>query len=157
VIDTYQCSKLRFDYQELKRRFEAFLSAEDDPAVGFDDWVCVFKEWGAPPMPGMNIQATLDEMVDDGLRVFLPVHFPTLDEPVLCIDLERRDPDDFDIGVSDSYGFVLELDGENVLLHPALYDGTSGPIPRIYLQATCSCMEEPMRQFALHLGCTPVG
>ena len=56
--------------------------------------------------------------------------------------------DEFDIGVADGYGFLVEVRDGNVNLHPALYDGSSGPIPSIDLQAHCSVMDEKMKAFA---------
>ena len=56
--------------------------------------------------------------------------------------------DDFDIGVADGYGFLVEVRDGQVNLHPALYDGSSGPMPSIDLQARCSVMDAKIEGFA---------
>ncbi len=117
-----------------------------------DDAVCFLEGWGSPPMPGHNSELTAREMIEQEMLVFLPMHRHDEDDTQRCIDGERRPSDDFDIGISDAYGFLLEANDEQILLHPALYDGTSNFLPRINLQATCSCLEPAMRAFATSLG-----
>ena len=80
-------------------------------------------------------------------KLFFLMHEPIADNKFLCIDGEHRDSDDVDIGVADGYGYLVEVDDLSVSLHPALYDGSSGPYPRIDLQGTCSVLEKPMKQF----------
>ena len=52
------------------------------------------------------------------------------------------------IGVADGYGFLVEIRDGNVILHPALHDGSSAPMPSIGLQAHCSVMDEKAKAFA---------
>lgn len=81
-----------------------------------------------------------------GAKVFFMLHEPAADDRFLCIDGKKRDSEDLDINLEDGYGFLVEVDGENISLHPALYDGTDDP-PQLTLQGTCSVLEKPMMEF----------
>ena len=80
--------------------------------------------------------------------LFLQLHEPLAADTAICIDGSREESDNFDIGVADGYGFLVELHDGVVSLHPALYDGTSHALPRLDLQARCSVMDEKMKGFA---------
>lgn len=92
-------------------------------------------------------KAIWDALVEDGLKLFFMMHEPPADEQFLCIDGTKQKSDAIDIGVSDGYGFLVEVEGEKISLHPALYDGSSSPFPQLTLQGTCSVLETPMMEF----------
>jgi len=87
-------------------------------------------------------------LTERGWLLFFQLHEPLVDDTVLCIDGSREPSDDFDIDVADGYGFLVEVRNEIVTLHPAFYDGSSGPIPSLELQAHCSVMDAKMTAFA---------
>jgi hypothetical protein len=89
-----------------------------------------------------------EALLEHQAKVFFPMHEPLADEMALCIDGARRRVEDFDIGVADAYGFLVEVHDGQVSLHPALYDGSSGPLPTITLQGQCSVLDGCMEKFA---------
>ena len=91
-------------------------------------------------------KAILNALTEEGLRVFFMLHEPPADDRFLCIDGKRRDSDDLDINLEDGYGFLVEVEGDKISLHPALHDGSSRSIPQMTLQGTCSVMEGPMME-----------
>jgi hypothetical protein len=91
--------------------------------------------------------AILDAVTEDGLKVFFMLHEPAADDRFLCIDGKKRNSEDLDINLEDGYGFLVEVEGDNISLHPALYDGSSRSIPQLTLQGTCSVMEGAMMEF----------
>jgi hypothetical protein len=86
-------------------------------------------------------------LTKEGLKVFFMLHEPTADDRFLCIDGKKRESEDLDINLEDGYGLLVEVEGDKISLHPALYDGSSRSIPQLTLQGTCSVMEGPMMEF----------
>jgi hypothetical protein len=112
--------------------------------------VVVQQRHGEIPTPLYEDRDLLDELLYRRWLLFFPVHEPLSDETALCIDGVRRKSGDFDIGVADSYGLLVEVRDGEVSLHPALYAG-SGNVPSLDLQGRCSildgCMDEFVRRF----------
>ena len=113
-----------------------------------DASVTVMKRFGDVPMPLYEDRDLFAELTELGWLLFFQVHEPLADDTALCIDGSREPSDNFDIGVADGYGFLVEVRDGQVHLHPALYDGSSGPMPSIDLQAHCSVLDEKMKAFA---------
>ena len=113
-----------------------------------DQSIPMLREHAGIPENDYGERDPLAELLSGEWKLFFQMHEPLVDDDALCIDGERRDSDDFDIGESDAYGFLVEVIDGNVHLQPALYDGSSGPFPSITLQGTCSVVEDAMRTFA---------
>jgi len=92
-------------------------------------------------------QAILGALVNEGTKVFFMMHEPPADDRFLCIDGKKRKSEDLDINLEDGYGFLLDVEGDKIGIHPALYDGSSRSTPQLTLQGTCSILEEPMKAF----------
>lgn len=92
-------------------------------------------------------QAIHDALVNEGTKVFFMMHEPPADDRFLCIDGKKRKSEDLDINLEDGYGFLLDVEGDKIGIHPALYDGSSRSTPQLTLQGTCSILEEPMNKF----------
>ena len=148
MIDTITVPLANFDlagFLDAYRRFyRAWAGDELDP----DGSVLVAKQFRDVPMPVDEDRDLVAELTERGCLLFLQLHEPVADDTVVCIDGTRVTSDAFDIGVADGYGFVVEVRDKTVNLHPALYDGSSGPMPSIDLQAQCSVMDEKMKGFA---------
>ena len=93
-------------------------------------------------------EAIREALTEAGMKVFFLMHEPAADDRFRCIDGKKRDSDDLDINLEDGYGFLVEVEGDKISLHPALYDGSSRSIPQLTLQGTCSIIEGPMMEFA---------
>ena len=146
MIDTTTVPIHSFDLQGFLDAYRAFYRSWSGEADA-DLSVTVAKRFGDVPMPLYEDRDLLEEL-EQGWLLFFQLHEPLADEKVLCIDGSRELSDRFDIGVADGYGFLVEVRDGNVNLHPALYDGSSGPMPSIDLQAHCSVMDEKMEAFA---------
>jgi len=92
-------------------------------------------------------EAIREALTEAGMKVFFLMHEPAADDRFRCIDGKKRDSDDLDINLEDGYGFLVEVEGDKISLHPALYDGSSRSIPQLPLQGTCSIIEGPMMEF----------
>jgi hypothetical protein len=144
-IADFQLEPFIHEYTRFYRKY----SGSDDVLEG----TVAMERFGDTPSSCPLEEALSEEqslvhcLLELGLKVFFMMHEPPADERFLCIDGKRRKSDDLDIGVDDGYGFLVEVDGDTISLHPALYDGSSGPVPRIDLQGTCSILEEPMKAF----------
>ncbi len=106
------------------------------------------QRFGDTPMPLYEERNLQEELVDRGWLLFFQMHEPLVEETVLCIDGTRLPSEAFDIGDADGYGFLVEVHENQISLHPALYDGSSGPVPTLDLQAHCSVLDQPMERFA---------
>lgn len=112
-----------------------------------DPSLYILESFKSNPVPNDEGLDPIEVIKKKKHMVFFQMHEPVSDDKTLCIDGKRRDSDDFDIGLEDGYGFLVELEGKNISLHPALYDGSSNAIPSIELQGTCSVLEECMKSF----------
>jgi hypothetical protein len=125
------------------RRFYREWSERDDAEYS----VVVQLRHGDTPVPVYEDRDLSDELLYRGWLLFFPMHESLAGEEALCIDGVRRDIGEFDIGVADNYGFLVEVRDGKISLHPALYDG-SGNVPRLDLQGRCSVLDEAMERFA---------
>jgi len=148
MIDTIQVPIERFDldaFLEGYRRLYSFWAGDDDDP---DQSVTVAARFGDPPMPLYEDRDLREELLDRERLLFFHMHEPLADDTALCIDGSRELSDNFDIGVADGYGFLLEIRDSIVNVYPALYDGSSGPFPTLDLQSHCSVLDEKMKRFA---------
>ena len=126
------------------RRFHHRVYGNTDPACG----VSVMRKWNDMPVPLEETKGLRHELLKRKKKVFFQVHEPLADDKARCVDGKRRRSERFDIGMEDGYGFVVEVLGDQIAVHPALYDGSSNFFPRITLQGTCSVLEGCMKDFA---------
>lgn len=99
------------------------------------------------PMPNEEEVDLKAALMERGLWVFLPVHESSVEDTFQCIDGQEYETAKFDIGEMDSYGVLLEPRGKQIALHPALYDGSSGPFPRLKIDETASVVEKALASF----------
>jgi hypothetical protein len=148
MIDSLTVPLIQFDLEGFidayRRFYRAWAGADVDP----DFSVPVMQRHGETPMVLFEERDLLGEILDREWLLFFAMHEPLAGETALCIDGVRRKSADFDIGVSDNYGFLVEVEDYLISLHPALYDGTSGTVPTLDLQGRCSVLDDCMEDFA---------
>jgi hypothetical protein len=147
MIDSLTVPLIQFDLEgfiEAYRRFyRAWAGDEFDPAFS----VPVLQRHGDTPMVLLEDRDLLGELLDQGWLLFFAMHEPLAAQTALCIDGVRRACAEFDIGVSDSYGFLVEVEDYLISLHPALYDHSSREVPTLDLQGRCSVLDGCMDRF----------
>ena len=150
MIDSVTIPIREFDLEGFIRGYSefTFLWSGEESLVFF---VTGIRKYGEIPgnflaEDDTDEQRSIREALMKGLKVFFAMHEPAADDRFLCIDGKRRKTEDLDLNLEDSYGFLVEVDGDLISLHPALYDGTSGR-PSLTVQGTCSVLEEPMNDF----------
>jgi hypothetical protein len=146
VIDSLTVPIEEFDLEgflEAYRRFHRDWAGDDRADLSVD----VLKRHGDTPLSLYEGRDLRGELLERGWLLFFPLHEPLATETALCIDGTRRRSEEFDIGVTDGYGFLVEVSEGQISLHPALYDHSSGAVPRLELQGRCSCLEEMMSRF----------
>ena len=151
MIDTITAPLAKFDLQgflDAYREFYRSWAGDDPDDLDADKSVTVCERFVDVPVPVYEDRDLVAELTERGWLLFFQLHEPLAVDTVLCIDGRREPSDDFDIDVADGYGFLVEIRNGIVNLHPALYDGSSGPIPSLDLQAHCSVMDEKMKAFA---------
>ena len=115
---------------------------------GPDACVLVMEKFDYPPVTVFEGRELVEELVARGWKLFFPTHEPAAAERPLCIDGKRRKADDFELGEADNYGFLVEVHGDHISLHPALYESGGGPFPAITLQGRCGVLDACMTAFA---------
>ncbi len=151
MIDTITVPLAQFDLEgfiDAYREFYQSWADDDVNDMDADQSVTVVERFGDVPMLVDEDRDLTSEMTERGWLLFFQLHEPLVDDTALCIDGSRVASDELDIGVADGYGFLVEVRDGTVNLHAALYDGSSGPMPSIALQAHCSVMDEKMKAFA---------
>ena len=148
MIDTITVPLAAFDLEGFIDAYRAFYRSWAGDALDPDGAVLIAERFGDVPMPLYEGRDLIEELTERGWLLFFQLHEPLADDTVLCIDGRHEPSDAFDIGVADGYGFLVEVRDGNVNLRPALYDGSSGPVPSIDLQAHCSVMDEKMKESA---------
>ena len=146
MIDTYTYSPEHFDLDAMFEAYCDFVRSWDydvDPVES----VILLDGFDAVPMPNYDGIAPRSALVEDGTLVFLGLHQTPADDTTLCVDGTHEDSDNLDIGLGDVYGILVELRDGTLSIHPALYDGSSGPRPSVTIQGTCSCMEKRIDKF----------
>ena len=63
-------------------------------------------------MPIYEDRDLISELTERGWLLFFQLHEPLADDTALCIDGTRVASDEFDIGVADGYGFLVEVETE---------------------------------------------
>jgi hypothetical protein len=152
MIDSLTLPLSNFDLKGFIAGYRKFFRkwSDEDSVVYF---VVGIKTYGDTPShfldddPEDEELAVVKALTDGGLKVFFMLHEPSADDRFLCIDGKKRKSEDLDINLEDGYGFLVEVEGDKISLHPALYDGSSRSIPQLTLQGTCSVLEGPMMEF----------
>jgi hypothetical protein len=151
MIDSLSLPLSQFDLRSFIRQYRQFYrtwSGDDSLAyfiVGVEKHDDIPTNFLADDDEDQE-EAIHEALTSDGAKVFFMLHEPAADERFLCIDGKKRDSEELDIGLEDGYGFLVEVNGENLSLHPALYDGSDDP-PSLMIQGTCSILEGPMMEF----------
>lgn len=148
MIDTINVPLDAFDLQGFIAGYREFYQSWAGDEIDADASVIVVKQFGEVPLPLYEDRDLMSELTERGWLLFFQLHEPLADDTALCIDGSHVASDDFNIGIAAGYGFLVEIRDGNVNLHPALYDGYSGPLPSINLQAHCSVLDEKMKAFA---------
>ena len=151
MIDTITVPLAKFDlpgFLDAYREFYRSWAGDNTDDVDADKSVTVCERFVDVPLPVYEDRDLISELTERGWLLFFQLHEPLVDDTVLCIDGSREPSDDFDIDVADGYGFLVEVRSGIVTLHPAFYDGSSGPIPSLELQAHCNVMDAKMTAFA---------
>lgn len=148
MIETLTVPLDEFDLAGFIQAYREFYldwsKSHDDPDLS----IPVMESFDSVPENLYTDRDLVEELAERKWRLFFQMHEPLAADQSLCIDGERREVGDFDIGVADGYGFLVEIHDGQISLHPALYDGSSGPVPRIHLQGQCSVMDDCMAKFA---------
>lgn len=148
MIDTIQAPLDRFDIDAFLQGYRNMYRAWAGEDVDADQSVSIVERFGDPPVPVRQAVDLREELLERGRLVFFQLHEPLGTDTAVCIDGSREPSENFDIGVADGYGFLVEIRDGVVSLHPALYDGSSGPFPSLDLQAHCAVLDEKMKRFA---------
>jgi hypothetical protein len=146
LIDSLTVPLRDFDLEgflDAYRRFHRDWSGDDRADLS----VAVMRRHGDTPVSLFEDRDLTGELMDRGWLLFFPMHEPLATETAQCVDGLRRNCEEFDIGVTDSYGFLVEVGEGRISLHPALYDG-SRAVPRLDLQGRCGVLDEAMEGFA---------
>lgn len=148
MIDTIQVPLDRFNLDAFLDGYRRLHCSWAGDSMDPDQTVPVAENFGDPPVPFYEDRDLRAELLERRWLLFFQMHEPLADETALCIDGTRVSSENFDIGVADGYGFLVEVRDDIVNLHPALYGGSSGPIPSVDLQAHCSVLDDKMKRFA---------
>ena len=148
MIESITIEREQFDLEAFYDAYKAFYREWAGSAADPDHSLPVMEQFGAEPRTLYEDRDPLDELTNRQWMLFFPLHEPVLEKTVLCVDGIRRPSDQFDIGIADNYGFLVEVHDGQVSLHPALYDVLSNPIPSIDLQGRCSVMDQCLKEFA---------
>jgi hypothetical protein len=156
MIETLTVPLGRFDLDGFVAAYCGFYHRWAGDSSEPDASLWVVTRFDDTPTPFPQGESVTEALLEHGGKVFFPMHEPLADDRALCIDGARLFSEDFDIGVADAYGFLVEVHDGQVSLHPALYDGTSDPFPTIDLQGHCGvldeCMERHARRFVKQAG-----
>ena len=97
--------------------------------------VYLVDKLGDTPMPSDEERDLAASLVENGRLVFFPFHEPITGDEVKCLDgsvvVDDADDPQLDIGVADSYGYLVEVRDRQITIRRALYDGSSGPVPTV--------------------------
>jgi hypothetical protein len=148
MLDTITIPAFAFDLHGFIGAYRSFYRSWAGDEMNPDQSVPVMERFGDTPMPLYDERDLCNELTDRRWLLFFQMHEPLAGDTALCIDGTREPCGNFDIGVADGYGFLVEIHEGQISLHPALYDGSSGPFPTLDLQAHCSVLDERMEKFA---------
>jgi hypothetical protein len=148
MIDTLTVPLDHFNLKGFLEGYRQFYRAWAGEDAHADASVPVLHTFGDTPQPVYDNRDLVGELVNRGWLLFFAMHEALVDDTALCIDGLRRETEAFDIGPADAYGFLVEVRDGRVSLHPALYDGSSGPVPTVEFQGHCNVLDELMTRFA---------
>jgi hypothetical protein len=148
MIDTLTVPLGSFDLFGFLDAYRAFVARWAGEGVSAVSSLFILRRHGDTPRPMPGGVDPIKALLEQGNLVFVPVHEPAAADTVRLIDGSEVETERLDIGVADLYGFLLERHDGNLSLHPALYDGTSGPFPTLDLQGTCSVLDEQVSRFS---------
>lgn len=113
--------------------------------------VSLLDRFGNTPTPSNEERDLTVELIDHGKLVFFPFHEPITADEIKCLDrstfLDDEADSKIDIGVSDSYGYLVEVREGAITFYPASYDGSSGPHPSLDVQHECGVFDDQMETF----------
>lgn len=142
-----------FDGGLLKDFIEAYADFHrwwTDSDVDGGMAVSLLERMGDTPIPSED-ERDLEADLNAGMLIFFPFHEPVTDGVVKCLDgttlEDDQDDPKIDIGVADSYGYLVEVNGGTLTFYPALYDGSSGPLPTVNVQHRCGVFDDKMDRF----------
>ena len=99
----------------------------------------------------LNIDRNTEELIENHKLVFFPFHEPITADEIKCLDgstyIDDEDDPKIDIGVADNYGYLVEVREGSITFYPALYDGSSGPLPSLTVQHECGVFDDQMESF----------
>jgi hypothetical protein len=146
MIDTLTVPAEQFDLDGFLDAYREFHREWAGDETDADASVYVLARHGDVPMPygGNNLTG---DLLAGRKMIFFPLHEPLAGEEALCVDSETRRCDTFDIGVSQTYGFLLEYHDGLLSLHPALYED-DGPLPTLTVQGQCGGLDDCLAVFA---------
>lgn len=148
MIETLTVPFVKFDLAAFIEAYRTFFREWAGDDIDPDASILVMEGFGSTPTPLYEDHDLVEELTEKGWKLFFQMHQPLAQDRAICIDGNRREADAFDIGVADGYGFLVEVHDGQISLHPALYDGSSGPFPTIDLQGHCSVLDGCMENFA---------
>ena len=148
MIESLTVPLEQFDLAGFIKAFRKVARKWVSRETGPDACVLVMEEFDHPPVTVFEGRELVEELVGRGWKLFFPMHEPAAAERPLCIDGKRRKADDFELGEADNYGFLVEVHGDRISLHPALYESGYGPFPTITLQGRCGVLDDCMKAFA---------
>ena len=126
------------------------VSKEVDPSYA----IVVVSEIGGIPNygPESGGRDIYSELVDEGKRLFLPFSSSNIGEPMPCADgnsYEIDEDSDFCMGDIDCVGYLVEKEGDNLLIQSAINAGGGCPVPppSVELLEDCDVFEDGMREF----------
>jgi hypothetical protein len=161
MIETIEYPRELFDLEGFIRKFVQFHDLFTPPKN--EIWVPAimahFEDHPVFPEEDSKSILCYKKMIERGLLAYFDFHvgvegqwdngIDTFAEAlVCCVDGSRLHPNLFNIGIGDSFGFVVEQEMNIVRLHPAFYNITSGPLSTITLALKCGPLDEMMTEFA---------
>ena len=125
--------------------YQWWSGADEDGSVA----VYLAEAFGEPPTPSNEAKDLEAELIGQGMLVFFPFHEPITSDQVKCLDggIYVEDESPLEIGEADAYGFLVQVSGGDIIVHPALHDGSSGPAPTLNIEHRCGALDERMNAY----------
>lgn len=110
--------------------------------------VSLLDRFGDTPVPSHKDRDLAEALIEHGKLAFFPFHEPITSDQIKCLDGGTCEDDpEIEIGVPDSYGYLVEVRDGTITFYPVLYDGSSGPLPSLDLQHECGVFDARMEAF----------
>jgi hypothetical protein len=147
MIDSITVPLNAFDLNGLFDAYRAFYGRWTGEGSDPNTSLFLLTRYGDTPLPMSEEVDPVKTLIGQLGMVFVPIHEPAATDKVKVIDGTEADASQLDIGVMDLYGLLLEAHEGEISVHPALYDGSSGPYPTATIQGTCSLLDGVIAQF----------